>query len=64
MANIPEQELLHGRMLLCPWCETWDPLESYTALQTPPNFPLQCPPVFKHGGENGCKKLFALFSPA
>lgn len=48
-------------MLLCPWCETWHPLEDYIALQTPPKYPDDCPPIYKHGGVDGCKKLFSLF---
>jgi hypothetical protein len=47
-------------MLMCPWCEEWHPLESYIVLAIPPNHPEQCSPVYKHGGEGGCKKLFSL----
>lgn len=50
---------MHGRMLLCPWCGTWNHLEDYIALQLPPNYHNQIAPIFKHGGEGGCKKLFA-----
>ncbi len=50
-------------MLCCPWCEEWAPLEDYTALQTPPLHTDQCPPIFKHGGGSGCKKLFSLYVP-
>ena len=52
--------LLIGRMLQCPWCEKWEPLESYTMLQLPPNHTRQCLPVYKHGGESGGKKLFSI----
>lgn len=48
-------------MMRCPWCEGWAPLEDFTALKTPPNHLDECPPIFKHGGERGCKQLFALF---
>lgn len=29
-------------------------------LQLPPNHSRQCLPVYKHGGESGCKKLFSI----
>lgn len=47
----------------CPWCGEWERVESYTQLQIPPNFPKQCAPIYKHGTEWGCKKLFALAVP-
>jgi hypothetical protein len=56
----PEVPLVHGRRIRCPWCEAWEPEESYTELQTPPNYPQQCAVVLKHGGERGCKKIFSL----
>lgn len=49
---------------MCPWCKTWHPLETFIALQTPPDFQNQCPPIYKHGGPEGCKKLFSLFIEA
>lgn len=48
-------------MLQCPWCGEWRSRDSFTALQTPPNYP---PPrttqIYKCGGDEGCKKLFSL----
>lgn len=49
----------------CPWCEEWGPKEVFPALQTPPGYDkTQCPPIYKHGGEGGCKKLFSLYEQA
>lgn len=59
--SFDEEPLRRGRMLRCPWCETWEPLEAFVQLQTPPGYPNQCPPVYKHGGERGCKSVFAYF---
>lgn len=47
-------------MLMCPWCEEWAPKDSFTALQMPSSHHEQLSVIFKHGGEDGCKKLFAL----
>lgn len=63
-ASCDVETLLQGRMLHCPWCHKWAPLESYTALQTPPLHLNQCPPVYKHGGEGGCRGVFSLFQKA
>ena len=52
--------LLMGRMLRCPECGEWHPIESYTTLRMPALYPKLCTQVFKHGGEGGCKQLFAL----
>jgi hypothetical protein len=46
-------------MLKCPWCEEWAPSDSFTKLQMPPTHQDQLAPIIKHGGEDGCKKLFA-----
>lgn len=56
--------LRFGTKIRCPWCETWDPKDAYTQLQSPPHYSrTQCPPIYKHGGISGCKKLFALYEP-
>lgn len=55
-----EEPLLIGRKLMCPWCGTWESLETYIVLQIPPLFSRQCTVIYKHGGPNGCKSLFAL----
>lgn len=47
-------------MVFCPWCLDWFPLESFIDLQTPPAYMNRLPPIWKHGGESGCKKLFPL----
>lgn len=48
-------------MMRCPWCEEWAPRDSFIALQTPPNHPApQTTQVYKHGGVDGCKMVFAL----
>jgi hypothetical protein len=47
-------------MMMCPWCLIWEPLENYTMLQSPPNHSDQTAPIYKHGGQRGCKKLFSL----
>lgn len=47
-------------MLMCPWCEEWAPKDSFTALQMPSSHHEQLSVIYKHGGEDGCKKLFAL----
>lgn len=52
--------LLMGRMLRCPFCEVWYPIESYTTLKLPARYAKRCTQIFKHGGESGCKQLFAL----
>lgn len=49
-----------GRMLRCPFCEKWEPIESYTTLMLPYKFTRQVAQIYKHGGEKGCKALFAL----
>lgn len=49
-----------GRMIMCPFCEAWAPIESYTTLQMPAKHLSQCEQILKHGGESGCKALFAL----
>lgn len=52
--------LVMGRMIMCPFCEAWAPIESYTTLQMPAKHLSQCEQILKHGGESGCKALFAL----
>lgn len=47
-----------GKMMRCPFCGEWAPILSYTTLQMPPE-PSYCTQIFKHGGEGGCKALFA-----
>jgi hypothetical protein len=49
-------------MLMCPWCEEWLPRDSFTALNMPPAHQSQLSVIYKHGGEGGCKRLFALRS--
>lgn len=49
-----------GRMLRCPFCDRWAPIESYTTLMLPPKYIRQCSTIYKHGGADGCKALFAL----
>jgi hypothetical protein len=46
-------------MLRCPWCEIWAPKDSFIALLMPPRFQEHLSVIYKHGGEAGCKKLFA-----
>jgi hypothetical protein len=49
-----------GKSMRCPFCEEWHPILSYTRLQLPPNGHAgKCEQIFKHGGEDGCKALFA-----
>lgn len=55
-----EKRLLIGHRLRCPWCGEWKDILEYTVLQIPPNHPEQCSPIYKCGGEGGCKKLFSL----
>lgn len=55
-----EEPLLIGHRLRCPWCGEWADILEYTVLQQPPNFSRQTAPIYKHGGERGCKKLFSL----
>lgn len=47
-------------MLMCPWCEAWEPRESYIILNLPERHTKLLELIVKHGGENGCKKLFAV----
>ena len=49
-------------MLMCPWCEEWAPQDSFTALNMPTAHQSQLSVIYKHGGPDGCKKLFALRS--
>lgn len=63
MDQIPER-FIRGRRMYCPWCKDWDAFEAFITLQTPPEHEDHCPPIFKHGGEEGCKKLFALYEEA
>lgn len=58
------ESFFHGRQQWCPWCEDWFPLEVFTQLQTPPRYEHRCPPIYKHGGEGGCKSLFSIFEGA
>jgi hypothetical protein len=47
-------------MLQCPWCEEWAPKDSFTALNMPPTRQEHLSQIYKHGGPDGCKRLFAL----
>lgn len=47
-------------MLLCPWCLKWAPQDSFILLQMPPSHNDELVPIYKHGGVDGCKHLFAL----
>jgi len=47
---------------MCPHCEAWAPIESYTQLMLPPNYTRQCSQIYKHAGVDGCKMLFAMAS--
>lgn len=60
MSNETEQPLLMGRMLRCPSCKRWEPIESYTQLMLPPDFTRQCAQIYKCSGPEGCKFLFSL----
>lgn len=55
----PEELLLRGVMLCCPWCGHWAHVETYITLQIPPNYPRQSATIYKCR-ETGCKMLFAL----
>jgi len=46
--------------MICPFCGTWHPIESYTTLMLPPHYTRECSQIYKHGGEDGCKRLFSL----
>lgn len=48
-----------GNQLRCPFCGEWAPILSYTTLQMPPDHTGRCVQIYKHGGEGGCKGLFA-----
>lgn len=55
-----EGHLVFGSKMMCPWCDTWRDILAYTRLQIPPDFPKQVTQIYKCGGEEGCKGLFAL----
>jgi hypothetical protein len=61
--EIPKRFIVGSRMY-CPWCREWDAFQAFIALQTPPGHENHCPPIFKHGGQLGCKKLFSLYEEA
>lgn len=52
--------LIMGRMMMCPFCEEWCPIETFTTLLMPIAHLQQTTQIYKHGGEAGCKALFAL----
>jgi hypothetical protein len=56
--------LRQGRMILCPWCERWAPKEAFTELLSPAKYTAQCAPIYKHGGDAGCKRLFSIAEQA
>lgn len=59
MSHQSDEPLLRGRMILCPWCEKWQPLESFIQLQLPSAHITQVSAIYKCV-QHGCKRLFAL----
>lgn len=64
MDKVEPQNFIQGRMVFCPWCKAWFPLETFIALQTPPGYENTLPPIYKHGGPDSCKKLFPVLVEA
>lgn len=55
------EQLIRGSGIHCPWCHKWGRLEVFIQLRTPPDHLNECPPIYKHGGVDGCKGIFAIF---
>ena len=60
-SRFPLSSLRQGRKIFCPHCEEWAPSEAFIALQTPHRrYAHVSPPIVKHGGVDGCKRLFSI----
>lgn len=56
--------LRHGSRIFCPWCEDWFSQEAFIQLLQPLAYKHLCPPIYKHGGPDGCKRLFPIAEEA